>query len=691
VLEEQMPHATPDNRYRLFQWLSGALVLALLLLVAWYFKGYETTSPATLTPQSDRSSLDDYAGSESCRECHQAEFDLWAASHHGLAERSFRPDLDEAAFSPSHKFTHASQTSEARMQDGQAHIVTLGLSNVAPHGVERVIGHSPLRQFLAPTAGGRWQPHELAFDPAKSEWFDIYGNEDRQPGEWGHWTGRGMNWNSQCAECHNTRLQKNYDAATDSYDTKMAEMGVGCEACHGPMKSHVKWSKAHPGSKEKDPTIKRLSPGQILETCGTCHSRQDNLTGDFVPGDSFFDHYSLEILDHTGCWYPDGQVRNEDYELASFLGSKMHSSGVRCVDCHNPHSAKILLPGNNLCMQCHSGGVTNVPVIVPAEHGHHKLTEAGSQCVGCHMPVTHYMQRHPRHDHGFTIPDPLLTKELGIPNACNRCHEDKSTDWAIEYAEKWYGDKMNRHTRERARWIASAQSGEDTGRDSLIRMLNSGKESFYWRGVAVSFLQDWAAEPSVKTTLVARLKDEHPLVRERAVQSLESIAGNPEVSTGLQPLLQDPALSVRVAAAWVLGMHMELPGEAERELQLALDRVADQPMGQYRKALLLLARQKPSEALQHLRKAVEWDTYSPPFRCKLAEVLARQGNLTEAVAVLGRGEQLVPSDPYLPYYRAKFLSEAGRHDDARTAVKRSLELRGDFPPAKDLLERLSSN
>ena len=46
-----------------------------------------------------------------------------------------------------------------------------------------------------------------------------------------------MNWNSMCAECHNTRVRKNYDAATDSYHTTMAGMGVGCEACHGPLQT----------------------------------------------------------------------------------------------------------------------------------------------------------------------------------------------------------------------------------------------------------------------------------------------------------------------------------------------------------------------------------------------------------------------------------------------------------------------
>ena len=49
------------------------------------------------------------------------------------------------------------------------------------------------------------------------------------------------------------------------------------------------------------------------------------------------------------------------------------------------------------------------------------------------MPQTPYMQRHNRHDHGFTTPDPLLTKQIGTPNACNRCHMDKNADWSLEF------------------------------------------------------------------------------------------------------------------------------------------------------------------------------------------------------------------------------------------------------------------
>ncbi len=100
-----------------------------------------------------------------------------------------------------------------------------------------------------PGPGGRLQTLELSWDPKKNDWFDVYGNEDRKPGEWGHWTGRGMNWNTMCASCHNTRLRKNYDPVKDELHTTMAEMTVGCESCHGPMKAHVEWQRDHPGAK----------------------------------------------------------------------------------------------------------------------------------------------------------------------------------------------------------------------------------------------------------------------------------------------------------------------------------------------------------------------------------------------------------------------------------------------------------
>ena len=397
--------------------------------------------------QTDTNTFAGYVGPESCRGCHPVEYQRWSVSAHGLAERSLRP-ADESAFNPSRTIKHGADTTVVRTNGNDLQIVTLGLeSNVQPFRVERVIGNLPLFQFLTPLPGGRFQVHEASYDPKSNQWFYVYGDDLRYPGEYGHWTGRGMNWNSRCARCHNTRLEKNYDAVSDSYHTTMAGMSVNCEACHGPLQKHLNWQQAHSATNRPDPTVAPLPSPRLMGLCGSCHSRSTILTGDFKPGDSFYDHYDLEILDFAQRWYPDGQVKDEDYEFVSFFGTKMYDASVTCIDCHTRDVTKPQLKGNDLCLKCHNGGNPKAPVIDAAIHGHHKLTDKGGECVGCHMPVTVYMQRHPRHDHGFTIPDPLLTKELDIPNACNRCHVDKTTDWAVKFADEWYGTNMNRFTR----------------------------------------------------------------------------------------------------------------------------------------------------------------------------------------------------------------------------------------------------
>jgi tetratricopeptide (TPR) repeat protein len=360
------------------------------------------------------------------------------------------------------------------------------------------------------------------------------------------------------------------------------------------------------------------------------------MTGNFTPGQSYFDEYQMQILDESDTWYADGQVHGEDYEFASFLSSRMSQRGVICIDCHNPHSAKTILSGNDLCLRCHNGGFTNAPVIQPLAHSHHSLASAGNQCVSCHMPETLYMQRHWRHDHGFTIPDPLLTRDLGIPNACNRCHTDKSVEWTLAATETWYGQKMERHTRERARWIAAGQKGEKSAKGHLIEMLSPQREGFYWRAAAAGLLWRWPDDADVKAALLASLKDSHPLVRERTVNSLEPAvaSGNEDVIAALRPMLNDQSRDVRVAAAWVLRGSVDAGSRAGGELQTMMDFNADQPIGQYRAAQFYLARRDPTAALVHLRKATAWDPYSPPFRLDAADVLMELGRTNEALAEL---------------------------------------------------------
>jgi Tfp pilus assembly protein PilF len=647
-----------------------------------FFLLFAITSIATANPEIGFAA---YAGSESCRDCHRADYDLWAQSHHALAERSLQTATDQPAFVPSRSIQHGSETSSFQFTNGQYQIVTLGPeSNRQPYRVERVFGHDPLIQFLTPFPGGRYQVHEASYDPKSNQWFYVYGDDLRYPGEYGHWTGRGMNWNSFCAECHNTRLHKNYDAATDSYHTTMAEMAVGCEACHGPLKAHNEWRNAHTNTTLIDPTISKMPSARMVGLCGSCHSRNTDLTENFKPGDSFYDHYALEILDGGKRWYPDGQIKDEDYEFEAFLGSKMYQDGVICLDCHNPHSYKNTLRGNDLCMRCHIGGYPKAPKIDPVNHKY----ECKSDCIGCHMPVTVYMQRHPRRDHGFTIPDPLLTKELNIPNACNRCHADKTMAWSLKYTDEWYGTNMNRFNRERTRWIVAAETGKSDAKDKLIGLLTDTNQSPYWRAVTATFLEQWATEPATKAALLAQLKNEHPLVRERAVRSLEPALADTNVLAALKAMLNDPVRSVRVAAAWVVRTTLDMQSRAGQDLQRMLDLEADQPTGQFEEAMLLLSRQQPAEALVHLKKATAWDKLSPPFLCAQAQVQDQLGQLPEALKTLDQAEAGVPDDPHIPYVRAVILKRNGRNDEAKDAVNRALKIQPDFQPARQLLKKL---
>lgn len=678
---------SPEKRkYRFIYFL-----LAGLSVAAAYYAIRSFRPPTKSARLSDSSSVaapviapDDkvhagYAGSAACRDCHAAAFAKWQNSNHGLAEREISKVKDHAAFEPRQTLIHGKEKTEVFVDaDGLAKILARGRDQ-QEHAFTavRVIGNNPLRQFLVPAPGGRMQAHDVALDPAKNEWFSVHGDDERGPGDWGHWTGQGMNWNSMCAACHNTRLRKNFEPKTNSYHTSMAEMSVGCEACHGPMKDHVEWQKKPPLSVHgKDPTLKPFSRDQATETCAACHARRAEITGDLVPGESFYDHFSLTVTDETETFYPDGQIHEENFEYTSFLSSRMHHAGVRCADCHDPHDNKPLAVGNQLCMNCHAGGSKfPAPVIDPVAHSHHGAESTGNQCVSCHMPTTTYMQRHPRHDHSFSIPDPQLTKDLNVPNACNRCHTDKDTEWAIAAKKRFYGEKPDRPSRTRALLIGSARRGEPAARAGLIGLLASA-EIPAWKATACHLLTRWVLDPAASQALIQQLKHESPLVREAAVRTLGTVTRENIASLrpALQPLLEDPARSVRVATAWALCDTLDLDTRAGKELCHMLDLNADQPMGRMQLGQFAMMRGDNPAAIRQMRKAIELDPNSPPFHHDLAILLSTTGDLQGAANEMQEAVRLDPQNPEYQYSLALVWNELGFTAKSTAALEKTVKL-----------------
>jgi predicted CXXCH cytochrome family protein len=607
--------------------------------------------------------------STQCAQCHQTAFRDWIGTHHAMANRLIDWEQDKSAFIPTRKLKEGDFLTVASATNGKLTITSSGPDRESDYHPEAVIGVAPLRQFLIPFPRGRLQTEEVAYDPAKKEWFDVYGHENRQPHEWGFWKNRGMTWNAQCAFCHTTGLNKGYDMDTDTYKTTWTAMGVSCSQCHGDMTAHLK----NPQAKLQGLMMSRA---QTMANCASCHARREELTGRFKPGDAFCDHYRPYLVDSPGVYYPDGQVLEEDFEYGSFLMSRMALKGVMCMDCHNSHTSKTILPyeNNALCLSCHAPPTRMGAIpIVTATHTFHKAGTAGDRCVDCHMPITNYMQRHPRRDHGFTIPDPLLTKVQGTPNACNRCHSDQTTDWAIDWTKKWYGNKMERRTRQRALLVGRLRDGEEAAVPATIAMEQS-EEIGAWRSSLLALLSPWAAESRVREAMTNALHDPDPLVRAAAVKSF---GGNPKDAALIRPLLDDPVRLVRLDATGAALQLFDPPGPQYGEYRRYLDNQSDEPQGALRQADLALHDQRLTDADKWARKAVAWEPSGPSYSL-LGSVLDAEGKLPEAEGALKSAVASEPKNANLQFNLGLLYGEMNRPIDATDALQAAVRIEPQF-------------
>jgi len=596
-------------------------------------------------------------GADACVGCHEGIHADWARSHHAHANRPVDPEKDRRAFTPARKLVDGTVTTTVSKQAGKFVVrVNEADGSISEETVTGVIAYDPLIQYLAPMPDGSYQTTSVAYDPAENEWFEVFSGEDRVPGEWGHWLGQGMNWTANCAVCHMTEFEKNYDWRTAEYESTWLQQGISCAQCHPGLEDHVRDARK-PGYQA--PAGLKLNTARAMENCAACHSRRGQLTADsFRPGDRYHDHFDLALPDQPGLYYPDGQIRDEVFVTASFQMSRMGHSGVTCLDCHNAHSAELILPASNnlLCMRCHETGVDNAPVIQPTAHSHHPAGSTGNQCVECHMPHTTYMQRDPRRDHGFLSPDPLMTRELGVPNACNGCHQDESVDWAVEWSEKWYGEKLAAsRQRARARALARAYAGEPAA--SALLGLAAGEEIPAWHAVYTGLLGAYLNEPSVMDFLRSRLSHDSPLVRERAARALSPV---PQALGDVYPLMDDDTRAVRVAATDAFVGRTQLdPSQLEAWLEFQRHN-ADRPQNAFILADFSLRGGDESAARQLVERAVELDQQNGAVYQQAAIFFSRLGENERTEELLLHALELSPNDPMPVYFLALLRAEEGK-------------------------------
>ncbi|WP_424968240.1 multiheme c-type cytochrome [Dinoroseobacter sp. S375] len=604
-----------------------------------------------------------YIGSESCTECHTEEAEAWTGSHHALAwtppdATHVLGDFDNA------EFLHKGVRTRFTTEDGRYYITSDGPDGqMTRYPVHSVAGVAPLQQYLIETEPGKIQSFDVVWDVDQARWYHLYPDQDLPYSDGLHWTGPYKNWAARCAECHATGYDKGYDPRSRSYASRQAEIGVGCEACHGPGEAHRDW--ALPGG-SYDPglwssvgatglTMDFTAGAEAeIQQCASCHSRREPFeAGNPLPGTAYHDAYRLTLL-RDGTYHPDGQILDEVYVYGSFLQSKMYAKGVACTDCHNPHTAQVISDTNTVCTQCHSpAGNPDFPSLPLADydtpaHHFHEIGSEGAQCKSCHMIERDYMGIDGRRDHSFRVPRPDLTVRTGAPNACNDCHTDRSAEEMADILQARSPESRHRGPHF-ADVFARARVAPQSTAENIVALTEYLELPGIVRATALELLHP-IATPDLASRMVPLLSDPDPLVRAAAIP-VQRAAPNTERAPRLAPLLADPARSVRMAAAReFLNMNLaRLPnrvnadlGRAMSDWQASLIARADYPETQIVLAGIGLTSRNMQAALMAFTEAVTMDPQLEQGWTMIVRIHAALGNADAARAA---AEDAIAANP----------------------------------------------
>jgi tetratricopeptide (TPR) repeat protein len=694
------------GRYRLI--ITGTfLILIIIIIFACSKSGKDNQSIRTGSSDEVPRSLSSFTGRESCKECHQKQYDLFQGSDHDMAMDTAN-DITVLGNFNDVTFEQGGISSRFFRRGDKFFVTTEGPGGeLNDYEIKYVFGIRPLQQYLIEFPGGRFQMLPFCWDTRTAEnggqkWFHIYGNERISPDDILFWTHIAQNWNYMCSECHSTNVRKQFDSELKTYNTVWNEIDVSCEACHGPCSVHIEWARnlEQGGSpdaysnmglairlKDNDNATwifdketgiaKRSVPrksGVLVQMCARCHSRRSVATEDYKYGKHLLETHWPSLLEE-GLYYPDGQILDEVYEYASFLQSKMYQAGVNCKDCHEPHSGKVYILSNALCYRCHLSekyGSRN--------HHFHDPSQNGSSCFECHMPERTYMVIDPRRDHSIRVPRPDLSDKLKTPNSCIKCHPDKSNPWAADYLKKWYGpvEKGKKHYGETF-W--AGRLGYPEALPELIHLASDSSLAPMIRASAIQLFQNYN-DPSISRALPGLLNDPDPLIRFASVNTLD-IADENTLAEFVIPRLTDSVFQIRVLSARLLTTissqyftrtTQRLQDKALKEYIQTQMINADHPLAHMNLGVMYIYLGDYANAEASYKKALEIEPLMTTAYINLADLYRMLNREAEGEQVLRQALTIDPEMAAIHYSLGLLLVRTGKKQEAMEHLKYAAEL-----------------
>ncbi|MCG8606495.1 tetratricopeptide repeat protein, partial [bacterium] len=489
--------------------------------------------------------FEDFVGSEVCSECHAEEYEVWRQSTHGRAggspesidiigkfnrevihfkdakvipgidaSQNYRFEVEQKGFSKKvfrvtaaigggHMYGGGTQTYFAEFPDGTLRFLPFDFiknENVWFGETKEGKGWVPIENTLSITDLGEWPPNRILGTHSAFE---------------------------NCQQCHGSQISVEYDATKRLYATRYKSLTINCESCHGPGRQHVEIARSGRIEEEIDIGMRALATldkDESLKVCLSCHALKDALDSGYLSGMNLEAFYSLKFpMFGENPYHPDGRIRAFGYQQNHLYSDCYLNGSMTCVDCHDPHSQDYRdINGQKLdgrfddrqCTACHAS-----KAVALEEHSNHELDSPGSRCTSCHMPFLQHKSvgdqlKFARSDHTIPIPRPEFDAELGIENACLKCHADKAIYWLQAKTEEWYGE-IKPH-----KAIISNQlnPSEIRTRSQGLRLLAAGDGS-----------HPMAEFSSLSTFIERFLMPDMPTLDPEIVERLQEITNSPDL------------------------------------------------------------------------------------------------------------------------------------------------------------------
>jgi len=286
-----------------------------------------------------------YVGASKCKQCHKDIYKGWKSTMHPYKFQQATPDNIVGDFRKNNSFDTNGKTTTMFEKDKEYFITTIGPDDKEyTYKIGYVIGGFWKQLYVTEFSNG-----ELHILPAM--WI-VKSQSWKERKDWSK-----AIYQYSCSGCHNTGTQINFDKSSETFKTTWSDLGVACEACHGPGSNHL-------NAEDDDKFCTIVNPAKIPDprravmVCGSCHTRGSSIEGKYGYPLGYKPGGQLNfIFSEKPKLHPDDSSRANRQEYIDWKKSGHAREGIVCWDCHythrkgNSNKYQTKLPGSSLCRQ----------------------------------------------------------------------------------------------------------------------------------------------------------------------------------------------------------------------------------------------------------------------------------------------------------------------------------------------------